>query len=188
MNLMIWYLWFISNLNRMVYYTSYRHKFCPYFKHLFRRKHKIYRLKISKKLKKYFEKGISMVVTQNDCLLLAYMSANRWASHRSIRNESQGNFSYHLRSCNLQSFEILVPPGAGTFLQHQPQFIVQWIYVWTGEKAVIRFLKSGTCSGNYFCIFFAFWAGAESCWKHHSSLSANTVSSWDGKTSFTVAL
>ncbi len=39
------------------------------------------RYKIFKKFKKYFKKDISMVVTQNDYLLLAYSVTNIWISH-----------------------------------------------------------------------------------------------------------
>ncbi len=54
-------------------------------------------------------------------------------------NHGQGNFSHRLHNCNLQWVKILVPLGASSFFQYQPQFIVKWIEVWAGEGPVIRF-------------------------------------------------
>ncbi len=45
------------------------------------------------KLKKYFKKT-SMVVTENNCLLLAHSAANVLASHRSIQESWPGEFLY----------------------------------------------------------------------------------------------
>ncbi len=88
-------------------------------------------------------------------------------------NYGKGNFSRCLHNCNLQWVEILVPLGTGTFFQHRPQFIVQWIEVWAGGGPVIRFDEIKNMLLQPFCIFFTLWASAESCWKHHSPSSMN---------------
>ncbi len=92
---------------------------------------------------------ILTIITQNDRLSLAHSAANIWACHQSIHKSWSGNFSG-----SLQRVEILVLPGAGTFLQPRPQFVVQRIEVWTGGEPVIHFSWDLGCAlANHFCIF-----------------------------------
>ncbi len=79
-----------SNSNSKEEYAWYSYKFCLHFKHLFRCKYKIYRYKIFKKLKKYFKKDISTIVTQNYRLLLVHCTTNLWVNNRLIHKSWPG--------------------------------------------------------------------------------------------------
>ncbi len=126
-----------------------------------------------------------MVVTQNDLLWIAHSAVNFLAHRRSIHESWPGEFftDFTVTAFNEWDFGAYIPPDPVIFLQHWPQFIVLWIEVLARGKPVICFDEIWDVLLRPFLYFFTLWASAESCWKHHSSLSLNTVSFRGGKTS-----
>ncbi len=158
--------------HRRNYSTLCSHKFCPYFKHLFKHKCKRYLYRILRKFNNYFKKDTSTVVTQNDRLLFAHSAANIWASYWSIHKSWSREFlsppsqSQPSVSQDFGAFGRRHVPLAPTTIYNS----MNWVLGWKRANQPLQW-NLGCALIIIFAFFLTLWAVAESCWKPHSSLS-----------------